>query len=714
MKIRQKILLNIIISKKIININQLADDFAVSSRTIRNDYKIIKEYLNNLLKKSCLDLYNNNISLLLKDDELEFINRSINSCDYYLYKLSSFEREMIILSELIYNNEYVTIETLAEKMYVSRGTINKDLVQVKNWCNKNSVEILFKQANGLKINVNEKKRRSIIAKLIRESNELNNSESLNHEIDICKRFFKKVDLTKVKDLVVDAENKYELVLSDVVFEALTIHIGLSIERNLEHINVNFDNDVLKIEKHSIEYKMSAYIVSKIEAIFNVKMPENEIYYIALHILGKVRLEKAEEPKDEWLNIQIITTKLIKKIGDYTGCKFENDIRLYDGLYNHLLAALFRLRNNADIENPFKDQMINDYPDIYRAVKANIDELQHFGKINLSDDEIAYIILHFAASIERNKQKSEKRIPRVIILCSTGIGTARMVESRVLQCFKLNIVKVLALHQLKKLVAYENADFIISTVPVKAEIPVIQVSPLINEKEIQKISDLLIDLGFSNYFNEISNDFKRNTLARQVMSLLEMYPSEKELKNNLEQLLNNQKESMALQHDEKDRKGSMVLMLSDVLKEEYISLEDNSKTWEDAVQHAGIKLLENDVITRDYINATIKNVQETGPYIVITKGVAIPHASNELGVSKTAISLVRLNDGINFGNEQNDPVRYVFMLATINASSHLQALSELVTLLAEPEFYQIIDSAVSAKEIGDYIKKFEENEKGEGV
>lgn len=205
MKTRQKIILNIIISKKIININELADDFAVSSRTIRNDYKIIKEYLNSVLKKTCLDLCNNNIRILLNDDELEIIPKSTQTCNYYLYKLSSFEREMIILSELIYNNDYVTIATLAEKMYVSRGTINKDLVQVRNWCNKNSVEILSKKANGLRLNVNEKKRRSIISKLIRDSNDLNNPESLSNEIDISKRFFKNVDLMKVKDLVVDAE-----------------------------------------------------------------------------------------------------------------------------------------------------------------------------------------------------------------------------------------------------------------------------------------------------------------------------------------------------------------------------------------------------------------------------------------------------------------------------------------------------------------------------
>lgn len=708
MKTRQKVLFNIIANKKNVNINELANDFAVSSRTIRNDYKIIKDYLNNFSPKQCLNLCNNTITLLLSDDELKIIKKSIKTGDYYLYKLSPLERRIIIISELAYNNDYVTTELLAEKMCVSRGTINKDLVQIKKWCNENSVQLDTKKANGLKFNVSEKKRRSIIAKLIRECNELNNSDSLSHEVDICNKFFKNINLQEIKDLVVDAENRYELVLPDVVFEALTIHIALSIQRSLQHINVSPDSDILNVDINSIEYKMSKYIISKVEGTFSIKMPDVEIYYIALHISEKIRLKNMEEAKEKWLDEQIITTELIKQVGDYTGYKFDNDFKLYDGLYNHLSATVFRPRIDADIKNPFKDQMIHEYPKIYEAIKFNIEELQYFAKAKLSDDEIAYIILHFAASIERNKVIEKNRIARVIIVCSTGIGTARIVESRVLEYFKLNIIKVLALHQLKKLSSYINVDFILTTVPLKAEIPVIQVSPLINEDEIQKISDLLINLGFRNYFTE-DFDHRNGNLAKQVKLLLENSTSDLELKNNLEKLLNNHKENINLQNEQNDLKRGMVLMLSDVLREEYISLNDDSKTWEEAVEHAGEKLLENNIITREYISETIKNVKENGPYIVITKGVAIPHANNKLGVTKTSISLVRLNKGVNFGNAQNDPVKYVFMLATVDATSHIQALTELVTLLAKKEFYQAINSATSQKEVVNYIKEFEKKE-----
>ena len=113
-----------------------------------------------------------------------------------------------------------------------------------------------------------------------------------------------------------------------------------------------------------------------------------------------------------------------------------------------------------------------------------------------------------------------------------------------------------------------------------------------------------------------------------------------------------------------------------------------------------------MIDKDYIDSAINNVKELGPYIVITKGVAIPHASNKYGVYKTAISLIRLKEPVTFCSSENDPVKYVFMLATIDSNSHVLALADLVNLLEDKEFYKCIDDAKSSSEIIEYIKQNE--------
>lgn len=148
------------------------------------------------------------------------------------------------------------------------------------------------------------------------------------------------------------------------------------------------------------------------------------------------------------------------------------------------------------------------------------------------------------------------------------------------------------------------------------------------------------------------------------------------------------------------------MLSDVLKREYISLDDDCKGWIEAVRASGEILIKNRIIENEYIDSCISNVKESGPYIVLTKGVAIPHASNKCGVYDTAISLVRLKKTVNFGSPENDPVKYVFMLATVDSASHMLALADLVSLLEDKNFFQCIDQSKDGSEIIKYIKENE--------
>lgn len=145
------------------------------------------------------------------------------------------------------------------------------------------------------------------------------------------------------------------------------------------------------------------------------------------------------------------------------------------------------------------------------------------------------------------------------------------------------------------------------------------------------------------------------------------------------------------------------MLSNVLKKEYIKLNVECKNWEEAVRAAGEILLQNGVITNEYIEEAIKGVKELGPYIVITKGVALPHATNKVGVNKTGISLITLKNPVEFGNKDNDPVYYVFMLATTDMDSHLSALSNLSDLLGKQEFYDILNNAQDPLSVIEYIK-----------
>ena len=149
------------------------------------------------------------------------------------------------------------------------------------------------------------------------------------------------------------------------------------------------------------------------------------------------------------------------------------------------------------------------------------------------------------------------------------------------------------------------------------------------------------------------------------------------------------------------------MISKIVTEEFIKLNVECKNWEDAIRKAGEVLLNNKCVTNEFIEKSIENVKELGPYTVIQKGIAMPHSTSHTGIIETGISIISLKTPVNFGNEENDPVYYIFMVAVKDMLEHIKVLSELAGLLSNPDFINTIKNSKDKKNIIDYIKAKEE-------
>lgn len=149
------------------------------------------------------------------------------------------------------------------------------------------------------------------------------------------------------------------------------------------------------------------------------------------------------------------------------------------------------------------------------------------------------------------------------------------------------------------------------------------------------------------------------------------------------------------------------MLSDIIGKELIQLNVQANDWEDAIRKGVYPLVSKGKVTEEYVNKIIEIAYSTGPYIVITKHVALPHAPSQYGAKEQAVGITTLETPVNFGNEANDPVKYLFCLSTVDSSSHLEVIAELVGLLEKEEFFKLLDNATDSSEILDYLKKVEQ-------
>ena len=117
-------------------------------------------------------------------------------------------------------------------------------------------------------------------------------------------------------------------------------------------------------------------------------------------------------------------------------------------------------------------------------------------------------------------------------------------------------------------------------------------------------------------------------------------------------------------------------------------------------HAGVKdigRLRDDVLKRE-------REMSTG----IGKGIALPHAKTD-GVTEPILAFATLSNVMDFDSIDNEPVRFVFLLATPEdmLAEHLKLLGRITKLAGREDFRQSLLLSTSPAEV---IELFREGEK----
>ena len=705
-----QILYYIIDEQKPVKLSIFSKKFNLSLRTIRYDIEKIDDFL---LINELTPLERDSklgISYMVNADHIEKLKMLISNKELNEYIVNPDERINYILISMFESNCYVVIDKLAEDIKVSRSTIINDLRKVRKWLKNHKLRLEAIPSKGIKVIGNEKDFRNAVLYLLFESLNFNINTDSIRKVDIVSKnkldesfnkIFENLDIDIIKEIVRTAEKQLNRYLSDESYSALVLHIALAIKRIQIGKDIHMSCNELKTLKISNEFSVASTMVKILQEKFKIIFPIDEIGYITLHLLsGKENNTNVEIHKDRnWLQVQALSRKIIENAGNAMGVDFVNDNVLYEGLLKHLGPTIYRLKNNLPLYNPMLKEIKEQYSFMFNSVESSIEPLENFVGRKIPDEELGYITIHFGAAYER-KKNTHKNVYKVILACSTGVGTSKLLESRLNSEFNnFKIVENVSIHQIK-LMNLENIDLILSTIPIEyLNKPILNVSPMLLDKDIRKI----------NKFCKENLPIKEKECNKQVSLLHEILLTvEKNCsiisRTKLIQELSNCLENAGLL----DIKEVYQPMLSELLTKNTIKVNVDASDWEDAVRKGGEILVENGSVEPRFVNAMIETVKEMGPYIVIVPGIALPHARPSEGVIKMGMSLIKLSTPVNFGNKENDPVSVVISLGAIDNHSHIKALSTLVNLFNNEEKIEILKNANSLEEILPLLKDKDED------
>lgn len=693
---RQRHELRLLAERGEFDLEKVAADFGVSVRSIRYDIDDLNVLLLDLSREDAIVVRQKAAQLQRDVPRRKIMELSFaRGRDYNVSPLSTQERVLLSVFTLCWLDDFITVQSLADDYQVSRVTVSRDLQKVREYCEAHGIAFEGNRGKGVRVVADEKTRRRVIAQVLRD---YGTTVGLRSGLEIADylKWFSEQELRSIEDIVREAEAQAGLYLDDVAFEAMVVHIALSIKRSETQMGMpTAPMAAGTLDVGSLQYQMADHIVRQVESVFGVSLPEAEHYYIEVHIGARSSEAAASSTRDAVIEFMCMST--IAEVSRELGVDLTHDTHLYDRLLRHVLGSVYRKHAGLLLENPLRDELLEGYAEHAAIVRRALDDNGLSQLMEMTDDEVTYVLLHFEAALVGDGSE-RRRHANVVVVCSTGVGTAELLAAELRRSFDVNIIANVPSHRARGLVGDVGIDLVVSTVELDVSVPCVVVRPIPREDDMDRIACALRELGFSGDV-DLPPLRDLGAGARKVARILRHNPG-----RNQEAQLMSELRSLLEKRDWIGQERSY--MLSELLEGGHVVLDAECETWQEAVRASGMPLVATGDITEEYIDAVIANIEEAGPYVVITKHVALPHATNRVGVNETAMSCVRLRTPVEFGSAENDPVKYEFMLATVDATSHLQALMSLVGLLRTQEFLDLLATATHGDEIVSYVREFE--------
>ncbi len=499
---RPKMIINLLLKSKIpVTIDVIAEQLEVSNRTIRNDLTVVENFINDkgltLKKKPGIG-----IQLEGPEESFDALNE-MKMSTYISDPFSPQDRKDNILKRLFMSENTITINDLAKELYVSDITIRKDLEDVEQWLAKFKLKLMRRQNYGIKIIGSEENCRNALANLIVTQIGFDKLKGMLHYDTSAKLDYHtlnqltgliNIDYIKLENIVNQAEKSLGYKFTDEAFGSLVIHIAIAIKRLQDGKDILLAHCVLADLKIKDEYRIAKQIADSIESHYRVKLPEQEIGYILLHILGS----KLQENNIDDLDLKnegehelaVIMAKEIIHIAQKTlSIDLSKDKQALNGLILHLRPTIKRLEYGLNLRNPLLDQIKENYPEIFGVAWISNTVFERYLGKKITEEEIGYIALHLGAAIERQKKGL-----RALVVCTSGMGTSQFLAVKLENHFKeIKIKQVISAIALKDY-CLDDVDIVISTVPLTAQKPVLHISPLLTQKDVLKISSYIDSLN----------------------------------------------------------------------------------------------------------------------------------------------------------------------------------------------------------------------------
>ncbi|HFT2007469.1 TPA: transcription antiterminator [Klebsiella aerogenes] len=461
--------------------DELAQRLSVSTRTVRADISALNALLAQYGAQFTL---NRGSGYQLKiDDRSRFQALEETAPKTQHVPRTAQERIHFLLVRFLTSAFSIKLEDLADEWFVSRATLQNDMVEVRERFQRYRLTLETRPRHGMKLFGSEVSIRACLTDLLWELtlqggiNPLISAEALEADVP-----------AQLEPVLQETLTRHHIRLTDVGERFICLYGAVVVRR----VSEGYPLADFSAEDVAQNVRDAARdLAGELQRLAGKPFSPAEEEWLCVHIAAR-QVQDVDPETISADDDEALVNYILRYINSQYNYNLLDDAQLHADLLTHIKTMITRVRYQIMIPNPLLDNIKQHYPMAWDMTLAAVSSWGKYTPYTISENEIGFLVLHIGVGLERHYNIGYQRQPHVLLVCDTSNAMVRMIEAILQRKYpQLAIAATISQREYEQREAIDE-DFVISTVRIgEKDKPVVTIAPFPTDYQLDQIGKLVL-------------------------------------------------------------------------------------------------------------------------------------------------------------------------------------------------------------------------------
>lgn len=461
--------------------DELAQRLSVSTRTVRADITALNSLL--IPYGAQFVLTRGSGYQLVIDDPSRYQTLEEATPKPQAIPRSGQDRIAFLLVRFLTSAFSVKLEDLADEWFISRATLQSDMVDVRERFARYQLTLETRPRHGMKLFGSEVSIRACLTDLLWE---LSQQGALNPLIR--EETFDASVLAQLEAGLQDILTRHQVRLTDAGERFICLYGAVVTRRVSEGFPlVDFRAEDVAQNVRDVAHD----VAGELQRLAGKPFSAAEEEWLCVHIAAR-QVQDVDPGTISADDDEALVNYILRYINQQYNYNLLEDAQLHADLLTHIKTMITRVRYQIMIPNPLLDNIKQHYPMAWDMTLAAVSSWGKYTPYAISENEIGFLVLHIGVGLERHYNIGYQRQPKVLLVCDAGNAMARMIEAILQRKYpQVEVVSTLSQREYEQLEAITE-DFVISTARIsEKDKPIVTIAPFPTDYQLDQIGKLVL-------------------------------------------------------------------------------------------------------------------------------------------------------------------------------------------------------------------------------